>query len=1077
MKRFSTLFIAIFCLLSVFAQVPDNDSCHNAQVLTPNTTPQYDTFRISGATSDTTGCRENADVWFKFEMPASGGIRILGQNVQLNHELSFRLYEGSCGSLTTYVCSGTCNYYSTGNCGTYLYLKDTSLYGDTLYIRATKYYSFTTGDTAAIAIEHVLDAEIPANDSCCAAAILTPNTTIDMDTFSLKHSLTELSTGYCRDNEDVWFKFEVPSSGSFKIRQDQYNQSTEIGLRMYVGGCNSLATYACTGTCNYYDAGNCGTYLYVSDTSLAGDTVWVRGAPYYDFDNRDSFAIGIEEIPTADLVPNDSCGAATDITYTISSGMDTFTNNNSLVNLDGSFCRDDEDVWFKFEVPANGAFEIVQDKYNLNTVLGLKLFENGCASLTDYSCANGNCDYTDASNCGTYLRVVDTSMAGDTMLIRASPYYNFDNRDSFRIGINAIPSSELPSNDKCANAIMLSVNSTLQVDTFDISNSLAESGGSCRDDEDIWFKFVAPSNGAFLVEGDAITLGDEPSLQLLMGSCGSFTAYECDSNCNIYSATNTCNGRFLVRDSTLANDTLYIRASRYYSFTTYGTFSIGIQSFADTDLPANDDCVNATLLAATQGNCFVDTFNNANTTYSDVPTTTCGAYYGADVWFKFVMPSSDDAFVEMSQVSSTTQDFRITAFSGGCYALVEEDCNATGNYPDLSIRNLGLAGDTVLLHVYSSYNNTVGDTFGLCVKDTVLPPIRSEVGQYEINSNCQVLSGNGWFDMVDSTGNLVMSIDPGGSYLGQTCFGINIQDSAADLRTALDTFSNTAYLSPRNFFIDPSYDNSATVRLYFKERELKIWRDSLSSRGIGVGASLQEFYEDSMRISKMDGASLTNFLGGNPVQINPTVMKIRDSIIMAEFTVTSFSNFAPLFNPGNAPTPVPVNWLEFNGRKNGNQVNLNWSTASELNCSHFEIERSSDGHRFRVIGIEEGNGTVNTISNYRYVDKNPSNLKLYYRLRQIDFNGESSYSNVITIQPEAQLVISPNPFKNTIEVSVENQDIIRVELIDLFGRIVYNDEVTSSKTTINLNSELDHGMYTLRIVLENSVIEKRIIKE
>ena len=1077
MIRISTFLLSIFCMLAVFAQVPDNDSCQDARVLTPNTTPQYDTFRISGATSDVTGCRENADVWFKFEMPTSGGIRILGQKVELNHDLSFRLYEGTCGALTTYVCAGTCNYYSTGNCGTYLYLKDTSLYGDTLYIRASKYYSFTSGDTAAIAIEHILDSEIPSNDSCGAAAVLQANTTLDLDTFSLKNSLVELSSGYCRDDEDVWFKFEVPSSGSFKIRQNQYNQSTELGLRMYTGGCASLQAYACTGTCNYYNAANCGTYLYVSDPSLAGDTVWVRGAPYYDFDNRDTFAIGIEEIPTSDLVPNDSCGAAADITYTISSGMDTFSNKHSIAELSGSYCRDDEDVWFKFEVPANGAFEIVQDKYNLSTDLGLRMYTDGCASLTAYSCANGNCDYINSSNCGTYLRVIDTSLAGDTMLIRAASYYDFDNRDSFRIGINALPDSVLPSNDKCADAIMLNVNATLQLDTFDISNALAESDGSCRDDEDIWFKFVAPSNGAFLVESDAITIGDDPSLQLLMGSCGSFTTYECDSNCNVYVSNNTCRSRFLIRDSSLANDTLYIRASRYYSFTSYGTFTLGIQSFDDADLPANDDCSHASVLDVSQGNCFVDTFNNMNTTYSSVPTSTCGAYEGADVWFKFEMPSSDDVFIDLSQVGATSSDFRITAFSGGCYSLVEEDCNSSGNYPDLSLRNLGLAGDTVWVHVYRSYASLDGDTFGLCVKDTVLPPLRSEVGHFEKNTNCDILSGSGWFDLVDSTGNLVMSVDPTGSYLGRTCFGVNIQDSAANLRTALDTFSNTAYLSPRNFYIDPQIGSSATVRLYFKERELKIWRDSLSARGIGVGSSLQEFYEDSLRISKMDGSSLTNFLGGNPVQINPTVMKVRDSIIMAEFTVTSFSNFAPLFNPGNAPTPVPVDWLEFKGRKMVDQVVLNWSTASELNCSHFEIERSTDGHHFRVIGIQEGNGTVNAISSYRFVDENVSNLKLYYRLRQIDYNGESSYSNVITIQPEAEFVISPNPFKDRIDVSVEKQDILRVELIDLFGRMVFNKEVNNSKITIHTNSELDHGVYTLRIVLENDVIEKRIIKE
>jgi len=120
---------------------------------------------------------------------------------------------------------------------------------------------------------------------------------------------------------------------------------------------------------------------------------------------------------------------------------------------------------------------------------------------------------------------------------------------------------------------------------------------------------------------------------------------------------------------------------------------------------------------------------------------------------------------------------------------------------------------------------------------------------------------------------------------------------------------------------------------------------------------------------------------------------------------TDFSfDYAWIDNAGNADptpatydvswtTPVPVTWLYFTAKKLGDDVVLDWSTASELNNSGFEVYISLDrGGSFEQIGFVEGQGTTNKVSKYQYLDKDANAMdigQLCYRLNQVDFDGVS----------------------------------------------------------------------------------------
>ncbi len=1061
------------------ADFPLNDSCGAATDVTANLTSARDTFTLENSLVEASlpSCGNDEDVWVKFEVPTSGGFDVRTYDLNGGFSPYFKIFTGGCATLTEYSCQGNCDYYLGSNCGASLKVIDPDLASDTVWVKITNRFGTDLRDSFSIDLAEIPTADFNAHDSCAAARDITTSFADDGDTLTLEHALADISLASCGIDEDVWAKFEVPSSGGFKIQTYDLNGGFAPYFRMYEGGCGALSIYDCSGTCDYYSSSNCGPYLQVINPAIAGDTVWVRISNRFSTDLRDSFRINITEIATSAFSVHDSCESAKEISANLYGMRDTLTLENATNDANLSGCGNDEDIWVKFEVPTSGAFSA--QTYDMNGGFNpyFRIYTGGCDALSVYGCNLGNCNYLSSTNCGSGITFVDTSTAGDTLWMRISNRFNTDLRDSFELELTEILADDIITNDKCATAIGLTTNLTVDYDTFSLANALVEESSSCGDDEDVWFKFEVPANGAFEVQTFKIDNQHSVYMQLYTGICGSLTTYNCSSNCNFYNASNTCGNQLLVRDTSLAGDTVYLKVKQQFDGYA-GDFSIGVRSILDNDLPENDDCTNAQNLNVNQGSCITDTFHNQNTTYSVVPSGTCGGFFGADAWFSFVMPSSDDAQVEMTQGGLNNKAFRITAFSGSCASLVEEDCSSSGNYPDLSLRNLGLAGDTVWLHVYREFTSTDGDSFGLCVKDTVLPPLRTEVGQYERTTSCQSIYGDGWFDIVDSTGKLVMSIDPNSSFLGQTCFGINIQDSSANIRTALDTLGNMAFVGPRNFFIDPQGSGiGSSIRLYFTERELSIWRDSIAARGVSVGSSLEEFYQDSIRISKIGGADLNQFDGADPVQLVPTVTLVRDSIVIAEFTVSSFSNFIPVFNPSNNNVPVPVNWLYFEGAVVNGLAHLKWATASELNCAYYEIEKGYLGKDFQSIGRIHGNGTVSSQSNYQFIDAEQISGKTFYRIRQVDFDGQSSYSQVVVLQDKNRIAVSPNPFTTEIRVNSEEFSVYSIELYDLLGRRVLNEAITDQDQIVKVPKTLNAGVYTLKIITENEVIERRLIKQ
>jgi Secretion system C-terminal sorting domain len=172
------------------------------------------------------------------------------------------------------------------------------------------------------------------------------------------------------------------------------------------------------------------------------------------------------------------------------------------------------------------------------------------------------------------------------------------------------------------------------------------------------------------------------------------------------------------------------------------------------------------------------------------------------------------------------------------------------------------------------------------------------------------------------------------------------------------------------------------------------------------------------------------------------------------------------FSIGNlswSTNTLPVNFLTFSGQKTAaNSVQLKWSTASEVNAGRYEIERSTDGQSFLSTGFVPA---LNQAGNYSFSDYTPAQGTLFYRIKQIDIDGQFQYSTVIALKFDAGaqkgITIFPNPAINSVFVTTNNNTLIeKIQFFDTNGRSVFQKQGTANKIDI---STLSKGLYRIKV--------------
>ncbi|MEZ4826702.1 MAG: multicopper oxidase domain-containing protein [Bacteroidia bacterium] len=171
-------------------------------------------------------------------------------------------------------------------------------------------------------------------------------------------------------------------------------------------------------------------------------------------------------------------------------------------------------------------------------------------------------------------------------------------------------------------------------------------------------------------------------------------------------------------------------------------------------------------------------------------------------------------------------------------------------------------------------------------------------------------------------------------------------------------------------------------------------------------------------------------------------------------------------------TGFPVEWLAFNARPRGSSVELTWTTGIEQNNRGFEVELSTGDifNDFSTIGFVEGKGNSDKRSDYSFLTDPLPPGGYQFRIRQVDFDGKFSYSNIASVVLNGQSMASvyPNPVVDNgaqLNVNLAKEEKVTVDILDIYGRhieTIVSGKLGNNTLYLDLEEYLD-GMYICQI--------------
>lgn len=219
-----------------------------------------------------------------------------------------------------------------------------------------------------------------------------------------------------------------------------------------------------------------------------------------------------------------------------------------------------------------------------------------------------------------------------------------------------------------------------------------------------------------------------------------------------------------------------------------------------------------------------------------------------------------------------------------------------------------------------------------------------------------------------------------------------------------------------------------------------------------------------------------NYNNSNSFHVTFKIIKKKNQSSTVFFRVdgsselVTFSN--PVLNFNTFITALPLTLVDFNAELVNEEVLINWITEEEEDLSHFEIERSENGIDFETIEIIEARGIINETNYYNTTDWDLQSGATYYRLKSVDFDGTTYYSNLevieLTTAKNYEINVYPNPVSDW--VNIKSESIINtVSIYNTAGLNVLTTEANTNTARLQVN-ELQKGQYFITIQFEDGTI-------
>lgn len=248
----------------------------------------------------------------------------------------------------------------------------------------------------------------------------------------------------------------------------------------------------------------------------------------------------------------------------------------------------------------------------------------------------------------------------------------------------------------------------------------------------------------------------------------------------------------------------------------------------------------------------------------------------------------------------------------------------------------------------------------------------------------------------------------------------------------------------------------------------------------------------SVVVTSIDGVVVLNADGSFTFTPNPGFMGEATEFtyqLVDDGFAPATSNIATVVINFSAPIELPVKLISFTAQLNdNNKVDLKWTTATEINASHFVIEKSLDGRTFSDAGTVFAAGNSTSVQHYTFSDNLIPTTKtvIYYRLRQVDLDGRTDYSATRIIRTgnsdgRATILTYPNPAASEVRITIPTNwqgKKVNYEVVNVSGQTTYRMVVGSSSQTETINlSNMAPGFYMVKVTCNGEVAQQKIVKQ
>lgn len=312
-------------------------------------------------------------------------------------------------------------------------------------------------------------------------------------------------------------------------------------------------------------------------------------------------------------------------------------------------------------------------------------------------------------------------------------------------------------------------------------------------------------------------------------------------------------------------------------------------------------------------------------------------------------------------------------------------------------------------------------------------------GSLQLGPNNVIYVANG-LDGVNSTSvGTISNPDAGGTY---NATGVALANSSS---TRLG-ISNIAWINPRRPTISPTLNSCGNYT--FSPQFLTYFKDA-----ININKAIWDFGDGSGTVTNTGANSYNNVTHVYTSNGNKTItLTVTDATCTQDWVGTLTIN---------VPCSLPVELINFTAtHTEGDEILLNWSTASEINNDYFEVQRSINGIDFVTLGEVKGAGNSQEILPYYFVDRQPAASIVYYRLVQHDYDGKTKDSEIISVaRGVSKITISPNPSEDDFNLQLVGSGSGKLSITTLLGVELLSTEVPANTISFSFGKELARGYY------------------